>query len=147
MTFASTDKTISADGRPTPAPLVMSKLRDHFRLTYLLNETQVETMVVSSSKSLEHAFSSVGEILREEEPEKRLVAFFHGLKGLLLNMGATEWASYTRAIEEQLAAGEQLDYAKIIEIMERGLVEILSYGGGTGAGGGFSEKTSPVQAK
>lgn len=104
-------------------------------------------MVMSSSKSLEQAFSSVDEIVQEAEPEMRLVAFFHGLKGLLLNMGATEWAAYTRVFEEMLAAGEDFNYAKTIGILERGLVEILSYRGETGAGGSILETTNPVQAK
>lgn len=138
MTAANTDKTASAGGLSTPAPLVLSRLRDHFRQIYLLNEAQVETMVVSSSKSLGDAFASVDGILGGTESEKQLVAFFHGLKGLLLNMGAKEWASYTRTIEEKLAAGEPLDCGNVIGIIERGLVEILSYGGGNGAGGGIS---------
>lgn len=147
MTAAYADKTASAGDRSAPAPLVLSRLRDHFRVTYLLNETQVETMVISSSRSLEHAFSTADEILRGAAPESRLVAFFHGLKGLLLNMGATEWASYTRTLEEKLAAGGELDYAEIIGILERGLVEILSYRGGAGAGGSISETMNPAQAK
>lgn len=147
MTICNTDKTASAKGSPVPAPLVLSKLRDHFRQTYLLNETQVETMVVSSSKSLEHAFSCAGEIFKGTEPAEQLVAFFHGLKGLLLNMGESEWASYTKAIESKLVAGEQLDYAMVIGIIEKGLVEILCYDGGNGGRGGFSQEVRSEQVK
>lgn len=147
MTIGNTDKTASANGPPVPAPLVLSKLRDHFRQTYLLNETQVETMVVSSSKSLEHAFSCAGAIFKGTEPAEQLVAFFHGLKGLLLNMGESEWASYAKAIESKLAIGEPLDYAMVIGIIEKGLVEILCYDGGNGGRSGFSQEVRPEQAK
>lgn len=139
--------TIGKNGLFIPAPLVLSKLRDHFRQTYMLNETQIETMLASSSKSLEHALSSVGEILKEPEDKERPVAFFHGLKGLLLNMGETEWASYIKAIENKLAAGGRIDYAMVIGIIEGGLGEILSYNGGDGAKSRFSQNVSPEKSR
>ena len=147
MTIGNTDKSAAAKGLPAPAPLALSKLRDHFRQTYLLDEKQVETMVVSSSKSLELAFSSAGEIFKGTEPAEQLVAFLHGLKGLLLNMGESELASYTKAVEGKLAVGEQLDYAMVIGIIEKGLVEILCYDGGNGGRSGFSGEVRPVQVK
>lgn len=147
MTSSNSDKTASANALTAPAPLVVSTLREHFRQTYLLNETQVETMVLSSAKSLEHAFSCADEIFKGGDPAEQLVAFFHGLKGLLLNMGEAEWASYARAIENKLAVGEQFDYAMVIGIIEKGLVEILCYNGGNGGRSGFSHEVRPEHVK
>ena len=123
------DKLTAMDGASAPAPLVISKLRNHFRQTYMLNEAQVETMLMSSSKSLEQALSSAEEILKEKEPAHGMVGFFHGLKGLLLNMGEAEWASYTKVVEDRLAVGERIDYARVLGVIEKGLADILSYGG------------------
>lgn len=110
-----------------PAPLVLDRLREHFRRTYMLNERQVETMLVSSSKSLREALAAARQILKGIEPESNYVLIFHSLKGLLLNMGESEWAAHLREIENQLRAGEQLDHESIIGTIERGLTEILSY--------------------
>lgn len=121
MTTGNIEKMI------VPMPLVLEKLRDHFRRTYLLSETQVETMMISSSKSLKQAIGGAHEILKEKEQEARFTLLFHSLKGLLLNMGEAEWAAYTKELEEKLKNGEQVDYAAAIGIIEKGLVEILLY--------------------
>ena len=114
-----------------PVPLVLDQLRDHFRRTYLLNETQVETMLASSSKSLRMALASATEIINEKETQARFTMIFHSLKGLLLNMGELEWAEFSKELENKLKKGEQIDYAATVEIMEKGWVQILSYGEGT----------------
>lgn len=110
-----------------PTPLILDRLRDHFRRTYMLNETQVETMLVSSSKSLNQALASAHDILEGTEPEARFTLVFHSLKGLLLNMGEAEWAAYTKELEKKLTDGEQVDYAAAVEVLEKGVAVILSY--------------------
>ena len=132
MTTGNTEKTALATGMTVPTPLVLDTLRDHFRRTYLLNETQVETMLVSSSKSLQQALTSAHDILEGTAPEARFALVFHSLKGLLLNMGQAEWAAYTKGLEKKLTDGEQVDYAAAVEILEKGLTVILSYVEGMG---------------
>jgi len=121
-----------------PNPLVLDKLRDHFRRTYMLNETQVETMLVSSSKSLKQALASAHDILAGTEPEARFALVFHSLKGLLLNMGEAEWAAYTKELEKKQTNGEQVDYAAAVAILEKGMAAILSYAEGIVPGSVFS---------
>lgn len=127
MTTRNTEKTALATGMSIPKPLVLDTLRDHFRRTYLLNETQVETMLVSSSRSLEQAFAGAHDILEGTAPETRFALVFHSLKGLLLNMGEAEWAAYTKELEKKLTDGEQVDYAAAVETLEKGMAVILSY--------------------
>ena len=127
MTTDSTEKAAKATDMSVPTPLVLDRLRDHFRRTYMLNETQVETMLISSSKSLNQALASAHDILEGTEPEARFTLIFHSLKGLLLNMGEAEWAAYTKELEKKLTDGEQVDYAAAVEVLEKGLAVILSY--------------------
>ena len=122
----------------TPTPLVLDRLRDHFRRTYMLNETQVETMLISSSKSLNQALASAHDILEGTEPEARFTLVFHSLKGLLLNMGEAEWAAYTKELEKKLTDGEQVDYAAAVEILKKGMAMILDYAEGIAPGSVFS---------
>lgn len=104
----------------------------------MLNETQVETMLVSSSKSLKQALSSAHDILAGTQPEARFTLVFHGLKGLLLNMGEAEWAAYTKELEKRLKDGEQVDYAAAVETLEKGMAAILSYAEEVASGAIFS---------
>jgi len=104
----------------------------------MLNETQVETMLVSSSKSLKQALASAHDILAGTEPEARFALVFHSLKGLLLNMGEAEWAAYTKELEKKQTNGEQVDYAAAVAILEKGMAAILSYAEGIVPGSVFS---------
>lgn len=131
MTSGNTEQNSLAADVTVPAPLVLGKLRDHFRRAYLLNDDQVETMLVSSSRSLRHAIAGAHELLEGTEEKNVFSLLFHGLKGLLLNMGEAEWAAYTMELENRLMEGEQLDYRAAIKVIEEGLSQILSYVGGT----------------
>lgn len=130
MTTGNTEKAALATDMALPSPLVLDRLRDHFRRTYILKETQVETMLVSSSKSLKQALASAHDILEGTEPEAHFALVFHSLKGLLLNMGEAEWAAYTKEREKKLTDGEQVDYAAAVDILEKGMAVILSYAEG-----------------
>lgn len=131
MTNGNREKAIAAADLPFPAPLVVERLRDYFRRTYALSESQVETMLVSSSKSLQQTLTGARETLDTSEPQTRMAFLFHSLKGLLLNMGEVEWAAYTKGLEQQQTDGEQVDYRAAVAALEKGMAEILSYAEGT----------------
>lgn len=108
-------------------PLSIEKLRIHFRDIYQLNESQVETMVQSSSKSLVLAMDTIDDFLKVKECREDLSLVFHNLKGVLLNMGEEEWADYFRTIERRIAADEDCDIGKVQKVMKRGLQDVLLY--------------------
>jgi hypothetical protein len=114
-------------GVVTPAPVTLIKLREHFRCKYNLNESQVEIMVVSSSKSLKQGLDHLAAAFSQEQSEEQLRAIYHGMKGLLLNMGETEWAAYTREIEKKLLLNKKLDHGVIAGIMRNQMVDVLTY--------------------
>lgn len=130
MTTGNNEKAALATDVALPLPLVLDRLRDHFRRTYILNETQVEAMLVSSSQALKQALASAYEALQGTEREARFAFIFHGLKGLLLNMGEAEWAAYTRELEKKLTDKEQVNYAAAVDILEKGMAAILWYAEG-----------------
>lgn len=117
-----------------PSCITLARLRNHFRQKYKLNESQVETMVVSSSKSLEQGLENLRSFLAGDKSVEGPAAIYHGFKGLFLNMGEAEWAAYTRNVEQQLLAGEVLDHGLIAGILSHGSAEILSYVGREKAG-------------
>jgi hypothetical protein len=114
----------SIDGRLSEVTL--SQLRRHFRENFLLKEPQVELMLHSSAQSLQHGFERLAEVCAETSERQALIAVYHGLKGLFLNMGENEWAEYTRKIEEKLREGKELDHQSIATVLRRGMVEILA---------------------
>jgi hypothetical protein len=120
--------------KSAPPFITVGNLRDHFRHTYKLNEAQVETMIRSSSKSLEQGVAQLVDVLSREEPVEGLGAIYHGLKGLFLNMGEKEWAAYTKELEQKLSAGEQLDHGVIAEELRQGMGVVLAYCGTADAG-------------
>ncbi|MDK9706874.1 MAG: hypothetical protein OEL83_07455 [Desulforhopalus sp.] len=123
------------DQQHAPPPVTMAKLRRHFRDQYLLTDPQVELMLTSSSKSLEQSLENLAEgIAAKDMAVDHLKAVYHGLKGVLLNMGESEWADYTRAIEQKILAGEPLDHRRIEQILRDGMVEVLTYCGKPDAG-------------
>lgn len=116
-------------GVTVPSCITLLRLRNHFRQKYNLSELQVETMMVSSSKSLEHGLENLKKFLAGDTSAEGPAAIYHGFKGLFLNMGEAEWAAYTKSIEQRLLAGELLDHSKIVGILRHGSEEILNYVG------------------
>lgn len=108
-------------------PVSIGKLRIHFREVYQFNESQVETMVQSSSKSLAFAMETIDEFLKNKESHEDLTLVFHNLKGVLLNMGEEEWADYFRTIEKKIKTDEHCDLDRVQQNMKKGLRDILSY--------------------
>jgi hypothetical protein len=113
----------NVDGRLPEVTL--SRLRRHFRENFLLKEPQVELMLHSSAQSLRHGFERLA-VCVETSERQSLIIIYHGLKGLFLNMGETDWAEYTRKIEEKLREGRDLDHQSIVTVLRRGMVEILA---------------------
>lgn len=109
--------------RPNFSPVTIENLREHFRTTYKLNEEQIDLMIVSSARSL-HAFLATDEIQGGEELCTKIAAIAHSLKGLLLNMGQHEWASYAAEIENAASAGLDRDYKTMIQYLRLGLQDI-----------------------
>lgn len=113
-----------------PPPVSLAGLREHFRKVYGLNDSQVDLMLESSSKSLHQALANAHDILSGPPADKHgMAAVFHSLKGLLLNMGEEEWASFTKEVEDRLAGEEVRGLAKkVVEELEIGLAEVIAYG-------------------
>ena len=110
-----------------PAPVTLLKLRSHFRKVYGLNLTQTELMLESSCLSLVQVFENAKEVLNKANSSEQLGPVMHGLKGLLLNMGESEWAAVARDVEQKLKNEVQCDLNRIVAEMKVGLAEILYY--------------------
>ncbi len=110
-----------------PAPVTLSNLRRHFKEVYGFNFSQTEIMLESSSKSLVQAFGNMSEVLNNPNSQEQLGTIFHGLKGLLLNMGEKEWAAFALAVEQETKKGVLLNFDRIFADMQVGLASILSY--------------------
>ena len=108
-----------------PSPVYLTNLREHFRDKYGLTETQVEVMLVSSSQSLTLGLSQLAGVISQNESIEKLHGIYHGLRGLLLNMGATEWAEYIREIECKVLSKEELDHRHIVSMLQDGMADIL----------------------
>ena len=102
--------------------ITQERLRQHFREQYLLKEPQIDLMLQSAAQSLQHGLKG----LAEAEEHQALIAIYHGLKGLFLNMGEAAWADYIRTIEGRLKGGETLDHQAFSAILRRAVDEILS---------------------
>lgn len=110
-----------------PPPLTIDGLRRHFRETYQLGDVQIELMVNSSRMSLEKILSEAQQAFNAADTCEKLVPVGHNLKGLLLNMGANQWADVARDLEKSAREGQMRDYAAIVATLSQGLTEVLSY--------------------
>lgn len=120
--------TASPQDDSVPDPISVARMKKHFREIYQLSESQVETMIMSSSKSIQLCLSDlVGAAQAAESKNERLKAVFHGLKGLLLNMGEQGWALYVSQLEQKLLTGEQIDHQLAVNNLCRGVEEVLDY--------------------
>ncbi len=120
-------QSVDLEAMLPPESVTLKDLRRHFKEVYGFNPSQTEIMLDSSSKSLMQAFSGVSEALNKANSQEHLGAVFHGLKGLLLNMGENEWAAFAREVEEELKTGIPCFFDRIVADMHVGLAVILSY--------------------
>lgn len=111
-----------------PPPVTIGGLREYFQITYQLGEEQVELMLDSSRKSLERILGEATVAFGSDNVPHQMVNICHSLKGLLLNMGAPEWAGVARDLEKSARAGENRDYAAVITQLSEGLAAVLAYG-------------------
>jgi hypothetical protein len=126
MSYSKKQKD-NSDAILTPAPVRLANLQGHFKERYGFNSSQTEVMLTSSSKSLLEAFSNATESLKRESSGEQLVMVFHGLKGLLLNMGENDWAAFARDVEQKLQKGIPVDCERIIAELQAGMADILFY--------------------
>ncbi len=120
-------QTANSEAIMTPAPVALRNLQRHFKETYGFNLSQIEIMLESSSKSLVQAFDNASEALKSDNSQEQLVPVFHGLKGLLLNMGENNWAAFARDVEQKLEGGLLADFDRIVAEMQVGMTDILFY--------------------
>ena len=109
--------------------VTLSKLRTHFKMTYGLNDDQIEAMLQSSSRSLNVVFDQFDTLFSEQESFSTLVQPCHNLKGLLMNMGEMEWAKYVGELEVSVKEGVEKDYQAELTTVKVGLTEVRMYGG------------------
>lgn len=116
------------EGGPTPPPVRLERLRNHFRQVYKLNEDQVEFMLRSASQSLRTTFSSAKQALASDDLCSTLAPVAHCLKGLLLNLGEGEWAALAGIVEKAAEAEQPYEYADVVNKMREGLSVVADYG-------------------
>lgn len=107
-----------------PEPVTLAALRQHFEQTYGFNPSQVATMLKSSTRSLDQVFKNISEVQKDDGSLELMAQAFHGLKGLLLNMGQEEWATYIQDIEQKLKQGIPCDIEGVVTELKAGLAEI-----------------------
>ncbi len=100
-------------------------LRDHFRSTYKLADDQIDIMLASSAKSLTSVFSALYAALDDNEGLDKIYRLAHSIKGLLLNMGETQWAELAREVELAASASEERDYRNMVKKIQYGVEDIL----------------------
>lgn len=111
----------------TPPPVTVAALRNHFKSTYKLQDDQVELMIRSSKSSLNKVFFSAREAFKLQDVCGALFRVGHSLKGLLLNMGEPQWADVARKLENAAKNGENRNYKAMVEVLEKGMAEIMEY--------------------
>lgn len=117
-----------AISQPVPPPVTIAALKQHFKTTYQLREDQVELMLQSSRKSMDTVLAAAEDALRAEDVCGRLGDIGHSLKGLLLNMGQSQWAEVARDLEVSARAGEARDYPAVITVLNTAMAAVMTYG-------------------
>lgn len=112
---------------PLPPPVSIAVLKKHFKTTYQLGDSQVELMLQSSRKSLDKILTEAEVALQAEDVCSHLVSIGHSLKGLLLNMGESEWAAFAREFERAAREDESRDYATVIAQLNVGMAAVIAY--------------------
>jgi len=112
--------------QPSPPPLNLETLREHFRNVYKLKDEQVEFMIRSASQSLKTALVSAEAALGSDQLCNALAPVAHGLKGFFLNMGEDGWASLARAMEIAAKDGQVYEYRAVVEKMRQGGAVLLA---------------------
>ena len=113
-----------------PLPVTVAGLRNHFAITYHLDEEQIEIMLRSTARSLEQTLAAAETALSADDGHASMAKAGHALKGLFLNMGEEDWAAIARELERAATAGEDLDYALVVSRLAKGMRAVTGCGDG-----------------
>ena len=108
-----------------PAPIRIDNLRSHFHHAYGLSEEQVEVMVNRSAQSLAATLGQLNNTLAEDDNLPELTRLAHNLKGVLLNLGESEWAEFARRLEKSAAKGGVENHREIVANIRWGAEMVL----------------------
>jgi HPt (histidine-containing phosphotransfer) domain-containing protein len=101
------------------------RLVHHFKATYRLDDDQIKVMIDSSARSMNAALAALYQALDENRDLSEIARLGHSIKGLLLNMGETQWAELARELEKAAAQGKQLDFRAIVANIHQGFEDVL----------------------
>lgn len=105
------------------APLCLASVRAYFRRTYQLEDPQIDTLLATAKADLHHHLQ-MAEAAWEAKDLAAVAIAAHSIKGVLLNMGETEWSGAAKAIELAAKAGETLDYHSKITSLRGGITTL-----------------------
>mgnify|MGYP001555101097 CR=1 FL=1 len=111
-----------------PARVTIPQLQTQFQERYELDETISWALVISSSESLREVLTESEKILvtcsddMDYEPIRPIV---HRIKGLFLNMGAEEWASYVTSLKKSRKGQVYSNFQKLMENIQKNFNEII----------------------
>lgn len=112
-----------------PLPVRVEGLKKHFKSAYMLTDAQVDLMIESSIKSLKSTFALLQDATEKDNNFREINVQSHRLKGVLLNMGESDWAEIARQMETSASREEYKQYSSIVENLQKGMADILSFGG------------------
>ena len=109
-----------------PSPVEPSNLREHFATAYRLDTNQIEIMLESSARSLENTLAALKKAIDDNHGYAEISRLGHSLKGVLLNMGESEWADLARLIEKSAGAEQQENYRELVDGLQKGVENFLN---------------------
>ncbi len=108
---------------------LVAAVAEHLKRIYSLDPEQVEQMVQISASSIGETLAQAKEELAADDLPA-LSGLGHKAKGVLLGIGLNEEAELARQIELKGKAGEQADYAGLLNRLEEALRPLLTLNGG-----------------
>ena len=82
-------------------------------------------MLKSSSESLRKSLDDLYAVLDKDCNLEDLAKISHNIKGVLLNMGESEWAEIARTMETSAMTGKKIDYRSMVEHIHKGVEGVL----------------------
>ena len=105
------------------------EVAEHLKKIYSLDSDQAEQMVHISASSISETLVQARKELAAGDLTA-LSASGHKVKGVLLGIGLQEEAELARQIEMKGKAGEEADYADLLDKLEDGLQSLLALNSG-----------------
>ena len=81
-------------------------------------------MLKASAKSLTACFAALHTALESDDIEQ-LTRTAHSLKGLLLNMGESQWAELARELEHETTSKSKQEYLSMVKNLQYGVEDIF----------------------